>query len=88
MIVLSWIVLGGLVGLLADRLLRVSFPGGSVGTIAAGATGAFLGGGLARLLADRGIGGFDGTSLLIAAIGAIVLLSAIRTADHTEPRAR
>jgi uncharacterized membrane protein YeaQ/YmgE (transglycosylase-associated protein family) len=88
MIVLSWIVLGGLVGLLADRLLRVSFPGGSVGTIAAGATGAFLGGGLARLLADRGIGGFDGTSQLIAAIGAIVLLSAIRTADHTEPRAR
>jgi uncharacterized membrane protein YeaQ/YmgE (transglycosylase-associated protein family) len=88
MIVLSWIVLGALIGLVADRLMRVSFPGGTVGTIAGGATGAFLGGGLARLLADRGAAGFDGTSLLIAAIGAIVLLSAVRTADHTEPRAR
>jgi uncharacterized membrane protein YeaQ/YmgE (transglycosylase-associated protein family) len=86
MIIVSWVVLGGLIGLLANRLLRVSFPGGTLGTIAAGATGAFLGGGLARLLANRGLAGFDTTSLLIAALGAIVLLSAIRTADYAEPR--
>jgi uncharacterized membrane protein YeaQ/YmgE (transglycosylase-associated protein family) len=86
MIVVSWVVLGGLIGLLANRLLRVGFPGGALGTIAAGATGAFLGGGLARLLAHRGLAGFDTTSLLIAALGAIVLLSAIRTADYAEPR--
>jgi uncharacterized membrane protein YeaQ/YmgE (transglycosylase-associated protein family) len=88
MIVASWIALGSLIGLLAHRVLRVSFPGGTLGTIAAGATGAFLGGALARLLADRGIAGFDTTSLLVAALGAIVLLSAIRTADYTEPRPR
>jgi uncharacterized membrane protein YeaQ/YmgE (transglycosylase-associated protein family) len=86
MIVVSWVVLGGLIGLLANRLLRLSFPGGRLGMIAAGATGAFLGGALARLLADRGIGGFDATSLLVAALGAVVLLSAIRTADYAEPR--
>jgi uncharacterized membrane protein YeaQ/YmgE (transglycosylase-associated protein family) len=86
MIVLGWIVIGGLIGLIANRLLRVSFPGGTLGTVAAGATGAFLGGGLARLLANRGIDGFDTTSLVVAAIGAIVLLSAVRTADHAEPR--
>jgi uncharacterized membrane protein YeaQ/YmgE (transglycosylase-associated protein family) len=86
MIVLSWVVLGGLIGLLANRLLRLSFPGGRLGMIAAGATGAFLGGALARLLADRGIGGFDATSLLVAALWAVVLLTAIRTADYVEPR--
>ena len=85
MIVVSWVVVGGLIGLLANRLL-VDFPGGTLGTIAAGATGAFLGGALARLLAHRGTAGFDTTSLLVAALGAIVLLSAIRTADHAEPR--
>ena len=73
---------------MSRSLMRVSFPGGTVGTIAGGATGAFLGGGLARLLADRGIAGFDATSVVIAAFGAIVLLSAIRTADHAEPQAR
>jgi uncharacterized membrane protein YeaQ/YmgE (transglycosylase-associated protein family) len=86
MIVVGWVVIGGLIGLIADRVLRVTFPGGTLGTVAAGATGAFLGGGLARLLADRGIDGFDTTSLVVAAIGAIVLLSAVRTADHAEPR--
>jgi uncharacterized membrane protein YeaQ/YmgE (transglycosylase-associated protein family) len=88
MIVVSWVVLGGLIGLLANRLLRMSLPGGRLGTIAAGATGAFLGGGLARLLADRGMASFDTTSLLVAALGAVVLLSAIRTADYAEPRPR
>jgi uncharacterized membrane protein YeaQ/YmgE (transglycosylase-associated protein family) len=86
MIVVGWVVLGGLIGLLANRFLRLSFPGGTLGTIAAGATGAFLGGALARLLADRGIAGFDTTSLVVAAVGAVVLLSAIRTADYAEPR--
>jgi uncharacterized membrane protein YeaQ/YmgE (transglycosylase-associated protein family) len=86
MIVVGWVVIGGLIGLIADRVLRVTFPGGTLGTVAAGATGAFLGGGLARLLAHRGIAGFDTTSLLVAAIGAIVLLSAVRTADDAEPR--
>ena len=88
MIVALWIAIGGLIGLISDRVLRVGFPGGMLGTVAAGATGAFLGGGLARLLADRGITGFDTTSLLVAAIGAIVLLSAVRTADHAEPGTR
>jgi uncharacterized membrane protein YeaQ/YmgE (transglycosylase-associated protein family) len=86
MIVVSWVVLRGLIGLLANRLLRTGFPGGRLGTIAAGATGAFLGGALARLLAGGGMASFDTTSLLIAAVGAVVLLSAIRTADYAEPR--
>jgi uncharacterized membrane protein YeaQ/YmgE (transglycosylase-associated protein family) len=86
MIVVGWIALGGLIGLFADRLLQLRFPGGTLGTIAAGGAGAFLGGGLARLLAHRGVGGFDTTSLVVAGIGAIVLLSAVRTADRAEPR--
>jgi uncharacterized membrane protein YeaQ/YmgE (transglycosylase-associated protein family) len=86
MIVVGWVALGGLLGLLANRLLRVRLPGGTLGTIAAGATGAFLGGALTRLLGDRGISGFDTTSLVVAALGAIVLLSAVRTADYAEPR--
>jgi uncharacterized membrane protein YeaQ/YmgE (transglycosylase-associated protein family) len=76
-----------MIGLFANRVLGVRFPGGKLGTIAAGATGGFLGGALARVLADRGTAGFDATSLLIAAIGAVVFVSAVRSADSTEPRA-
>jgi uncharacterized membrane protein YeaQ/YmgE (transglycosylase-associated protein family) len=88
MIVVVWILIGALIALIADRLVRLRFPGGTLGMLATGATGAFLGGALARLLADRGITGFDATSLLVAAVGAVVLLGAIRTADDTEPRTR
>lgn len=85
MIVVAWLAIGALIGLLGSRLLRLRFPGGTWGTIAAGMTGAFLGGGLARLLSDRGLAGFDAVSLLVAALGALVLLTAVRTADYSEP---
>jgi uncharacterized membrane protein YeaQ/YmgE (transglycosylase-associated protein family) len=87
MIVVGWLAIGALIGAIAHRL-RMPFPGGLLGSIAAGATGGFLGGGLARLLAHRGVGGFDSASLLIAAVGAVVLVTAVRGADQAEPPLR
>jgi uncharacterized membrane protein YeaQ/YmgE (transglycosylase-associated protein family) len=86
--IVSWIVLGTIVGILADRLMPGRFPGGLLGTIAGGMAGAFLGGAIFSLVADRGVAGLDTVSLLVAVVGAAVLLMVVRKADHAQPRSR
>jgi uncharacterized membrane protein YeaQ/YmgE (transglycosylase-associated protein family) len=84
--IISWIVLGAIIGFLANRLVPGEFPGGVLGTIAGGAAGAFLGGAVFALIASRGVAGFDVVSLLIAFIGAALLLTIVRKAGYAEPR--
>ena len=84
--VVSWIVLGTIIGLLVNWLLPGRFPGGVLGTIAGGMGGAFLGGGIFTLATDKGVAGFDPLSLLIAFIGAAVLLTIVHWAGYAEPR--
>jgi uncharacterized membrane protein YeaQ/YmgE (transglycosylase-associated protein family) len=86
--IVSWIVLGTIVGILVNWLLPGKIPGGVIGTIAGGMAGAFLGGAIFSLAADRGVSGFDALSLLIAFVGAALLLTIVRKAGDTEPRTR
>ena len=73
-----WLVLG----LLAGALARFFLPGrdkmGCVLTILVGVAGAFLGGFLATLLGFGGFRGFDVYSLIVATLGAILLLIVFR----------
>jgi uncharacterized membrane protein YeaQ/YmgE (transglycosylase-associated protein family) len=84
--IVSWVVLGAIIGLLSNWLVSGKFPGGVLGTILAGMAGAFLGGAIFSLVASRGVAGFDIVSLLIAFFGAAVLLTIIRKAGYAEPR--
>ena len=86
--VISWIVLGTIIGLLANWLVPGQFPGGVLGTIAGGMAGAFLGGAVFSLIANRGVAGFDIVSLLIAFIGAALLLTAVRKVGYAGPQPR
>ena len=86
--IISWIVLGTIVGLLANWLVPGRFPGGLVGAIVGGTAGAFLGGAVFSLVAERGVAGFDLVSLLIALLGAALLLTAVRSAGYAQPRTR
>jgi uncharacterized membrane protein YeaQ/YmgE (transglycosylase-associated protein family) len=88
MSIVSWIVLGTIVGILVNWLLPGKFPGGVVGTIAGGTAGAFLGGAIFSLAANRGVSGFDALSLLIAFVGAALLLLIVRKAGYAQPRTR
>jgi uncharacterized membrane protein YeaQ/YmgE (transglycosylase-associated protein family) len=85
MSIVSWLALGTLIGVLANWILPGRFPGGLLGTIAGGTAGAFLGGAIFTLLAGRGVSGFDLVSMLIALVGAALLLAAVRKAAYTEP---
>jgi uncharacterized membrane protein YeaQ/YmgE (transglycosylase-associated protein family) len=84
--IISWIVLGAILGFLANWRVPGKFPGGVLGTVAAGMAGAFLGGAVFSLIASRGVAGFDVVSLLIAFIGAALLLTIVRKAGYAQPR--
>ena len=88
MAILSWVIMGALVGLSANWLVASRFPGGIVGTVVGGTLGAVLGGLIFSIVLGRGVTGFDVISLLIAFAGAAVLLTLLRKAGHAEPRTR
>lgn len=74
----SWIVMGLLAGVAGRFLLPGRDPAGCVVTVLVGVGGALLGGILATYLGFGGLSGFDLRSLLIATLGAVLLLLLLR----------
>ncbi len=72
--ILSWIVMGLIVGLLAKFVMPGKDPGGFIVTILLGIAGAFVGGFVASRLGLGTVTGFNVVSLLIAIGGAVLLL--------------
>jgi uncharacterized membrane protein YeaQ/YmgE (transglycosylase-associated protein family) len=72
--ILTWIIMGLIVGALAKLLMPGKDPGGIIVTILLGIAGAFLGGLIGSLLGLGSITGFNLGSLLLATGGAILLL--------------
>jgi len=72
--ILSWIILGLIVGIIAKFVMPGKDPGGIFITIILGIAGAFVGGFVGSSLGLGSVTGFDIRSLLIAVGGSIVLL--------------
>jgi uncharacterized membrane protein YeaQ/YmgE (transglycosylase-associated protein family) len=72
--ILSWIVLGLVVGLLAKWVMPGDDPGGLIMTIVLGVAGAFVGGWISTQLGLGSVTGFNIGSLVIAVAGAVLLL--------------
>jgi uncharacterized membrane protein YeaQ/YmgE (transglycosylase-associated protein family) len=75
---ISWIVLGLIVGVLAKWIMPGRDPGGMIITIVLGISGAIVGGYLGTALGVGDVSGFDLRSVLIAVAGALLLLVAFR----------
>ncbi|HEX5848970.1 MAG TPA: GlsB/YeaQ/YmgE family stress response membrane protein [Rubrobacter sp.] len=74
--IIFWIIVGGIAGALAKLIMPGDDPGGFVITILLGIAGAIVGGFLGSFI---GIGGGGWIwSILIATIGAIILLAIYR----------
>ena len=84
----TWIALGAGIGLMAGVRSPGRFPAGWLGAVAAGAAGAFVGGGLVTIFATRAIGGVDLERLAAGGAVAIVVIGALRHAQVAEPRAQ
>ena len=72
--ILSWLILGLVVGIIAKFLMPGKDPGGFVITIILGIAGAFVGGIIGSRIGFGTVSGFDLRSLMIAVGGAILLL--------------
>lgn len=72
--VLSWVVLGLIVGALAKWIMPGPDPGGLIFTMLLGIAGAFVGGFIATFLGWGTVTGFNPGSVAIATGGALLLL--------------
>jgi uncharacterized membrane protein YeaQ/YmgE (transglycosylase-associated protein family) len=72
--ILSWILLGLIVGAVAKWIMPGPDPGGILITILVGVAGAFLGGFLGSLVGLGSVTGFNVGSLALAVAGAMLLL--------------
>ena len=75
---LSWIILGLIAGALAKFIMPGKDPGGLLLTIIIGVVGAIIGGFLGGFIGLGRVESFDFGGLIIATLGAIILLVVYR----------
>ena len=72
---ISWILVGLMAGVLAKWIMPGEGPGGFLVTIILGMAGASVGGFIVSVLGGSGTTSFNVWSILVATLGAVVLLS-------------
>ncbi len=75
--IISWIIIGLIAGALGKLIMPGDDPGGIIVTILIGIAGAIVGGFLVSLIGLGGGGGWI-WSIIVATIGAIILLAIYR----------
>jgi len=74
--ILSWVVFGLVIGIIAKLLMPGKDPGGFIVTILLGVAGALVGGFIGRAMGFYGDG--QGAGWLMSILGAIILLALYR----------
>ncbi len=72
--IVGWVVLGGLAGWIASKFVGTDERQGLVGNIIAGVLGGVVGGWVFSLMGGAGVTGFNVWSLLVAVVGAMIVL--------------
>jgi uncharacterized membrane protein YeaQ/YmgE (transglycosylase-associated protein family) len=75
--IVSWIVLGGIAGWLASLITKRNDQMGCITNIIAGIVGAAVGGWVFSLFGGQGVTGFNLPSLLVAFVGAVIVLGVV-----------
>lgn len=75
--IVSWIILGGIAGWLASIVMKRNDRMGCITNIIAGIVGAAVGGWVFSLFGGQGVTGFNLPSLLVAFVGAIIVLAIV-----------
>jgi uncharacterized membrane protein YeaQ/YmgE (transglycosylase-associated protein family) len=78
MSILAWIILGGLAGWIASLIMGTNEQQGCLMNVVVGVVGAVIGGALFSALGGTGVTGFNLPSLIVATVGAVVLLWIVR----------
>ena len=85
--ILGWIIVGLLAGGIARWIVKDD-RSGCIYTMAVGIIGALIGGALMHAGGRKGVNDFDLRSILVAALGAIVLLLVLQAIAGRGPRGR
>ncbi|MBF6591305.1 MAG: GlsB/YeaQ/YmgE family stress response membrane protein [Ktedonobacterales bacterium] len=85
--IIAWIIIGGIAGWLASLVVRGTGLG-LLGDIIVGIVGGFLGGLILSALGGTGVNGFTIWSVVVAFVGAVVLLLIVRLFSGQRGRAR
>lgn len=72
--ILGWIIVGIIAGLLAKAIIPGDQDLGIFMTMALGIVGAILGGWIMSIITGTGVTGFDLRTILVATVGALVVL--------------
>jgi uncharacterized membrane protein YeaQ/YmgE (transglycosylase-associated protein family) len=79
--IIIWIVFGALAGWIASMLMGTS--GGLVWDIVVGIVGAVIGGFVMNMLGQGGVEGFNLYSMVVAVLGACILIAIVRAVRRT-----
>ena len=72
--IILWIIFGALAGWIASVIMKTNSRQGTMTDIVLGVVGAVVGGFLMGLVGQPGVSGFDLYSLIVAVIGAVVVI--------------
>ncbi len=72
--ILTWLILGAIAGSIANAIDSRPSKGGILGSVVLGIVGAIVGGFLASTFLGIGVSGFNFTSLVVAVVGALIML--------------
>jgi uncharacterized membrane protein YeaQ/YmgE (transglycosylase-associated protein family) len=78
--ILAWIIIGLIAGLIAKAIMPGRDPGGFIVTTLLGIVGAVIGGWIGSAAFGRGVSGVNFWSIVLAVVGALILLAIYRVA--------
>jgi len=78
MIIILWIIFGGIVGWLASLVMNTNAQQGIVLNVIVGIVGAVIGGWLMDFFGKTGVTGFNFYSFVVAIIGAVVFIAIVK----------
>lgn len=81
--IITWIVLGALAGWIASMIVGKNSEMGAFANVCIGIAGAFIGGFIFSMATGVGFTGFNVWSLVVATVGAVILLLIINAFQKT-----
>lgn len=83
--IILWVVFGALAGWIASMIMKTDAQMGAMANIVVGILGAFIGGFLVQTFTGMDVAGFNLASLLVAILGAVILLAIVKAVRSGTP---
>jgi uncharacterized membrane protein YeaQ/YmgE (transglycosylase-associated protein family) len=76
--IILWLIFGALAGWIASKIMNTDGEQGAVANIVVGIIGAMIGGFVFSTLGGQDVTGFNIYSLVVAVVGAVILLAIVK----------